>query len=138
MGSATLDTNIYVSALEFGGIGARVLGMARAGEFRLDVSGAILDELVTVLRDDFNWDGYRLHFARLQIAKMANLVTPIQTLNVLKEDPDDDRILECAATAKSDCIVTHDKDLLRLGAYDGIEIVRAEDFLQRQRERWGR
>lgn len=64
MRSATLDTNIYVSALEFGGVGARLLGMARAGAFRIDVSDAILDEVVTVLRDDFRWDGYRLRFAR--------------------------------------------------------------------------
>ncbi len=49
----TLDTNAYVSALEFGGVSARLLGMARAGIIRIDVSDAILDELVTVLRDDF-------------------------------------------------------------------------------------
>lgn len=83
----TLDTNIYVSALEFGGIGGRILGMARARDFRLDVSEAILDELMTVLREDFKWEGYRLHFARLQIAKMANLVVPMQTLNVVKRRP---------------------------------------------------
>jgi len=56
----TLDTNIYVSALEFGGVGARLLGMARAGMIGIDVSDAILDELVTVLRDDFAWEAYRL------------------------------------------------------------------------------
>ena len=33
--SVTLDTNIYVSALEFGGLGARLLGMARALMFRI-------------------------------------------------------------------------------------------------------
>ena len=65
----TLDTNIYVSALEFGGVGARLLGMARAGMFRIDVSDAILDELLTVLRDDFRWGGYRLRFAREQICQ---------------------------------------------------------------------
>lgn len=59
--SVTLDTNIYVSALEFGGAAARFLGMARAGMIRIDVSDALLDELMTVLRDDFAWEGYRLH-----------------------------------------------------------------------------
>ncbi len=44
---------------------------------------------------------------------------PTQTLDVIKEDPDDNRILECAAAAKSDYIVTDDKDLLRLGKYGG-------------------
>lgn len=135
MAGVTLDTNIYVSALEFGGIGARLLGMARAGNFRLDVSDAILNELVTVLRDDFHWDGYRLQFGRQGIAGVANHVTPTQTLNVIKEDPDDNRILECAVAAGSDVIITYDKDLLRLGEYEGIKILKAEDFLRRGIER---
>jgi putative PIN family toxin of toxin-antitoxin system len=125
----TLDTNIYVSALEFGGAGARILGMARAGMFRIDVSDAILDELLTVLRDDFRWDGYRLHFAREQIANVANRVVPPQTLDVIKEDPDDNRILECAVEAKSDFIVSWDKDVLRLGSYGDVRMVTAKEFI---------
>ena len=53
----TLDANIYISALEFGGIGARFLGITPAGKIRIDTSDAILDELVSVLRDKFGWDG---------------------------------------------------------------------------------
>ena len=126
----TLDTNIYVSALEFGGIGARLLGMARAGMFRIDVSDAILDEVVTVLRDDFRWDGYRLHFGREQIANMANRVVPKQELDVIKEDPDDNRILECVVEAKSDLIVSWDKDHLRLGSLGNLRIVTAKEFVE--------
>ena len=103
--------------------------MARAETFRLDLSGAILEELVTVLRDYFHWDGYRLHFARLKIAAIANLVTPTRTLKIVKEDPDDNRILECAEAAGSDVIVTRDKDLLRLSEYQGTKIGTAGDFL---------
>jgi putative PIN family toxin of toxin-antitoxin system len=125
----TLDTNIYVSALEFGGVGARLLGMARAGMFRIDVSDAILDELLTVLRDDFRWDGYRLHFGREQIANVANRVVPRQRLDIIKEDPDDNRILECAVEAKSDFIVSSDKDLLRLGNYGDVRMVTAKEFM---------
>ena len=128
--SVTLDTNIYVSALEFGGLGARLLGMARAGMFRIDVSDAILDEVVTVLRDDFRWEGYRLHFAREQIADMANRVVPLQELDVIKEDPDDNRILECAVEAKSGFIVSWDKDLLRLASYGEVRIVTAKGFME--------
>lgn len=129
----TLDTNIYVSALEFGGVGARLLGMARAGMFRIDVSDAILDELVTVLRDDFAWEGYRLHFAREQLAKLGSLVTPKNTIDAIKEDPDDNRILECALEAGSEFIVTSDKDLLRLGEYGSIRIVKASQLLEQYR-----
>lgn len=105
--------------------------MARAGIIRVDVSDAILDELVTVLRDDFHWEGYRLYFAREQLAKSGNLVAPVRAVRAVKEDPDDDRIIECAAEAGSDFIITADKDLLRLGSYAGIPITQAAEFLQR-------
>lgn len=132
--SVTLDSNIYVSALQFGGIGVRLIGMARSGAIRMDTSEAILAETVGVLRDKFGWDGYRLHFARLELRKFAHIVVPTQTLNVTG-DPDDNRILECAIAAGSDYIVTYDNDLLRLGEYAGIKIVRAVEFLQRGMER---
>jgi putative PIN family toxin of toxin-antitoxin system len=128
--SVTLDTNIYVSALEFGGIGARLLGMAHAGSLRIDVSDAILDELVAVLRDDFAWEGYRLHVLREQIGKITNRITPTRRLDVVKDDPDDNRILECAVAAGSEFILTYDKDLLRLGHYGDIKIVNAAAFLK--------
>jgi hypothetical protein len=62
---ATLDSNIYISALEFGGGPARLLWMGRVGLIRVDISDAILDETLGVLRDKFAWDAYRLHFARV-------------------------------------------------------------------------
>jgi putative PIN family toxin of toxin-antitoxin system len=101
----TLDTNVYVSALEFGGIGSRLIGLARAGSIRMDVSDAILDEPITVLRDDFHWDGYRMKFARLELERLGNLVAPKMILNVTV-DPDDNRIVECAVEAGSDFLVT--------------------------------
>ena len=130
MQGITLDTNVYVSALEFGGVGSRLIGMVRAGLIRMDVSDAILDELVTVLRDDFHWDGYRMKFARSELARLGNLVVPTMTLNVTV-DPDDNRILECAVEAGSEFLVSSGKHLLRLGEYQGIKMIRPVDFLQR-------
>ena len=50
----------------------------------------------------------------------------------MKEDEPDNRILECAVEAGSEFIITADNDLLRLGSYAGIPIMRAADFLKRQ------
>jgi uncharacterized protein len=36
-------------------------------------------------------------------------------LNVVLDDPDDNRVIECAVASGSYCVVTGDKDLLRLG-----------------------
>lgn len=53
-------------------------------------------------------------------------MSPTRTVNAVA-DPDN-RILECAVEAGSDFIVTADQDLLRLGIYAGIRIIRAADF----------
>jgi hypothetical protein len=50
--SATLDSNIYVSALQFSGVGVRLLEIARTGLIRIDISDAILDETIGVLSDN--------------------------------------------------------------------------------------
>jgi predicted nucleic acid-binding protein len=78
----TLDTNIYVSAFQFGSM--RLLHMAVNGEIEVAVSQPILDELVRVLREKFQWDGYRLHAARQQVLGLAKLVAPVQTLDVVE------------------------------------------------------
>ena len=88
-----------------------------------------VSELVTVLRDDFAWEAYRLHFTKEQLAKLGNLVTPKKAIDAIKEDPDDNRILECALEAGSEFIVTSDKDLLRLREFSNIRIVTVRELL---------
>jgi uncharacterized protein len=70
-----------------------------------------------------------LQDAREKLLALGNHVSPTETLHVIKEDPDDDRILECAATAKSDFIVSEDKALLRLGQFGNARIVSIRDFI---------
>jgi putative PIN family toxin of toxin-antitoxin system len=128
--SVTADSNVHVSALNHGGPPAILLDMARRGVIRLDTSEAIIDEVKRVLRDKFDWDGYRLHFMREGLKRMCNMVNPAQTLNVITHDEPDNRILECAREAKSDYIVSADSDLLRFGEFGGAKIMRAADFLK--------
>jgi predicted nucleic acid-binding protein len=67
--------------------------------------------------------------ARQIIGVAPRTVKPAVQLDVITEDPDDDRILEWAVSAGSDYIVTGDEHLLRLGVYDGIRILNVSDFL---------
>jgi uncharacterized protein len=128
--SATLDSSVYIRALHFGGPAALLIGHARAGSIRIDISDPILNETMRVLRDKFGWSGESLHDARGKLAGIANRVLPAVVLNVVREDPDDDRILECAAEAKSKFIVSEDKHLLRLRHFGDARIVNIRDFIQ--------
>jgi len=128
---ATADTNIFISALVFpGGKPFRLLELAREGKINLTVSEAILDEIGGVLARKFNWAPEDIADARKWITGMARTAKPAIQLEVIQEDPPDNRILECAVAAGSDYIVTGDKDLLRLGTYDSIRILSVADFLE--------
>jgi len=126
----TLDSNAYISALQFNGRAVRLLRMAADGDLEIAVSEPIITEVIGVLRDKFAWDGYRLHAERERIRSITKLVTPSATLNVIHWDPPDNRILECAVEAGSEFIVSEDKDLLRLKEHGNARLISVADMLE--------
>jgi putative PIN family toxin of toxin-antitoxin system len=48
------------------------------------------------------------------IMGFVTLVNPTLKVNVVKDDPDDNCIIECAIESNSDYIITYDKHLLNL------------------------
>jgi putative PIN family toxin of toxin-antitoxin system len=100
-----------------------------SGEINLTTSQAILDEMADVLVRKFDATPEEVVEAKQIIGVAARTVQPAVQLDVIKDDPDDDRILECAVSAGSDYIVTGDGHLLRLGVYNGIRILNVSDFL---------
>lgn len=60
------------------------------------------------------------------------LVQPDFHLRVIKEDPSDNRLLECAVCGGAGYIVSQDRHLLQVGEYQGIKILTAHAFLSRE------
>jgi putative PIN family toxin of toxin-antitoxin system len=132
----TADTNVLLSGLIFPrGKPFQLLELAREGKISLNVSESILAEVEDVLQRKFGLPPDDIAEARRRLQAMARTVTPAVQLDVIKEDPPDNRILECAVSSGSDFIVTGDKDLLRLGRYDAIKILTVSDFLEEQQQR---
>ena len=125
------DTNVYVSALQFEGeAGAKAWRAALDQRYRLIISPPILNDLGRVLRDDFGWKDPRLSGRLRMISKLAQIVVPRRQIAVVRDDPDDDRILEGAVAGKADLIVSGDKHLRRLKIFEGIPIVTVMDLLR--------
>ena len=135
MDRATADSNIWVSGLNWYGKPHELLNLARDGKIELAISAAILDEFSRILHDKLEWSDDRLNSMRAEVATFTKRVSSTATLDVVKADPDDNRILECAVAAGSDVIVTGDAHLLQLGAYRGIKIMKVADFLGQARDR---
>jgi putative PIN family toxin of toxin-antitoxin system len=132
----TADSNIYISALQFGRQPLRLLDLAADDQIELAISEPILAEVERVLRDKFKANSERLESVRRTLLELAQYVTPAQPLDVVKFDPDDNRIVECAVSAGSQVIVTGDKHLLQLRHYGSIEILRLSDFFARVQQQY--
>ena len=128
--SVTLDSNIHISALNFGGEPLRLLKMAENVLIRLDVSDAIFEEFGGVLRDKFGWSDGDIAEAQEDIRGIANHVTPAEALTVVRADATNNRIVECAVAARSDYLVTGEKHLLQLKGYAGTRILKPVEFLE--------
>lgn len=68
---------------------------------------------------------------RARLERVAELVSPAHVLSVITEDPDDDRVLECAIAGRADIIISGDRHVLKLGEYEGIAIMTARQFMDR-------
>ena len=102
----TGDSNIIVSGLNFSGNPHRFLAAAEAGIFQLCVSPEILAEVVDVLqRDKIGSTESEAKEATDWISQISNNVVPTEPVDIVEEDPSDNRILECAAAGSCDYII---------------------------------
>lgn len=128
MEKVVLDTNIYISAILFGGKPEKIWRMAKRGETKVFISPAILEELSIVLRRKFGWSGSKVQKVLEEIEEFASLTIPKERISVVSEHEADNRILECALEAKADFLISGDKHLLSLRDFRNISIVFPSDF----------
>jgi putative PIN family toxin of toxin-antitoxin system len=109
----------------------RFLRLAESGGIRLVTSDDTLTEVAKTLRGDkFAWPEPEIDRAVQQLCRIAERVKPAHEVDVIKVDPSDNRILECAEAGKADYIVTGDKRHILPLNYAGIPIVLVTDFLR--------
>lgn len=122
-----LDTNVLISALLFGGVPEALLRRGLDGDLVMFSSETLLDELEDTLVGRFAFARRRARLTRDELEAVVELVEP-QTLPSASRDPDDDHVLAAAVAGVADAIVTGDKDLLVLEAYDGVAILTPRGF----------
>jgi putative PIN family toxin of toxin-antitoxin system len=127
------DTNVLISALMFAGVPGLFLDLALCGAFTLITSEPLLDELHEKLRGKFSISQSTTQKIMDDLSHRAYVVHPEVVLDAVPDDPDDNRVLECAVKGEAEFIVSGDKHLLRLGSYEGIVIVTVRQFLQTAR-----
>ena len=125
-----IDTNIFISGVlvEGGNPSIIIKSWKRTQKYQLFVTEEIIQETLRVMqRLNVNpdiiadWDKV--------IRKNAISVVPTRKIEAIKEDPSDNKFLECAIESSADYIVSGDNHLKGLKEFKGIKIVSAKEFL---------
>ena len=136
MTTAVLDANTLVSGILVPhGIPSRLLEAAYARAFICISSDAIVAEVVRTLTSERIERKYHVEPAIVErlrgFLESDGVATPITAqVSGVATHPEDDQILATAVSASADYLVTGDRQLLKLGAYQGVRIVTPREFLQ--------
>ena len=125
-----LDTNVLISALGWEGNPRAIFKKAIDKEFELILSSKQLGELLRVLNyPKFKFtDEQKERFLSILLS-IATLVKTKSEIDIIKEDPDDNIILEPANEMKISYIISGNEHLLKLKEFKDAKIVTAKKFL---------
>ena len=132
----TLDTNVLVSGTFWTGNSFRILNLIDKNELSNIISKEIIKEYYEVINSDEIID--KVEDKKLKMLKIAHkvinnseIVESSVKITTVREDPDDNKILECAKAGKVDFIISNDKHLLKLKKFENIPIVTPDEFVEK-------
>lgn len=132
MHRVVVDTNIFVSAFIKGGEPEELIQKWKQGKLVIVMSRDIVEEILEVLlRPKIGAPFSYVERLGKVIYRKAVIVKLHQPLQVIINDPKDNKFLECAVEGKADYIISGDEHLLSLKEYQGIKIVKAKEFLEK-------
>ena len=123
------DTNILFSAVGWLGNPHQCVQAARQGKCLSVTCEAILAELAEKLQLKRGFDTTKAAETTDEIRAFSKIIVIPGTFKVIVADPDDDAVLECAVVGQAQYLVSGDRHLLAVGNYQGIQIVKAAEFL---------
>jgi putative PIN family toxin of toxin-antitoxin system len=130
------DTNVLISGILFGGHPRRILMLASRGLVTNFTSPALLREAEEVLkRPKFGLSPAQVSNILSLFRDTFELVEPTRRINAVPDDPDDNAVIETAAEASADAIVSGDRHLLTLQAWKRIPILSPAAFIKLQEAR---
>ncbi len=122
------DTNVLISAtLWENSVAQKFLFKCIKENVQIFSSQKIIEEYKEILARDFDYKEQEIGEILEKVLQFLTLVTPNRKIDIIKEDIDDNKIVECAVESKAEHIISYDKHLLKLKEYQGIKIVRPEE-----------
>ena len=128
-----IDTNVFISSFFGTGSPRKIIDFWKEGKITICLSKQIIDEYVEVLeklglRSEREVEEILQLFAR---GFNSLFVGKTPKLEIVEDDPDDDKFFECAVALKAKFIISGDKTVLELEEYVGIKVVSPKLFVDK-------
>ena len=130
-----VDTNVFVSSF-FGGVPRKIIDYWKTGTITLCLSQPIIEEYLEVLNRLGLKNKDEIHNLNKLFAEGYNSIFTAKTptLNIVQNDPDDNKFLECAVALNSKIIISGDKHLKDIEKYIDIVIMSPREFIDYLRQ----
>jgi putative PIN family toxin of toxin-antitoxin system len=126
-----LDSSVLIAAsISRAGVCAELLEDILT-HHELIISDFIVEEVSRKLREKFEFPKTEIADLCRFLRNAARLVEPTEIDPRVCRDPEDVPVLGTAVAAKADLLISVDKDLLTLGSFQGIDIVKPGEFWKR-------
>lgn len=127
-----LDTNVLIVAVSRRSRHYPIFEALLEGRYEVCVTTDILDEYAEKLEEKYRPDGMENFMQFLERSPDVVRITKFYYWNLIANDPDDDKFVDCAVAANADFIVTDDRDfrVLERVAFPKIRVISADDFVE--------
>ena len=123
-----VDTNFLISATQWDySVSHKLLQKLIRNDVEIFSTKEILEEFLEVLKRDFLYNDEEANSILERVLQFLIIVAPSRKIDVIKEDPEDNKIIECALESNAEYIISYDKHLLNLKEYQGIKIIKPEE-----------
>ena len=131
MAKLVLDTNCLIQCLARRNYSHELWLSFIDGRNQLCVTTEILNEYEEVLERKADAEFANIIMELITNSQNTLLVTPVFRFNVIEEDPDDNKFLDCAVAAGAICIVTNDKHFRHLSkhVFPYVEILKLHEAI---------
>ena len=131
-----IDTNVFISSF-FGGIPREIINLWKDGKIVICLSQNIIEEYLGVLNRLGLKNQKEINNLTKLFAEGYSSIFTAKTPNIeiVKNDPDDNKFIECAVALDGKIIVSGDKHLKDIKKYVDIDIMAPKEFIDLYRKR---
>ena len=131
-----IDTNVFLSALLFGGTPGKLISLWKSGKIQPQLNKTTVAELLRVLAyPKFELTENEIQYLLyVEILPFCKVVPTKSGPVIITEDPSDDMFLRCCEVSNAKALISGDSHLFALKSYRNALIMTPSQFVKKFQE----